>query len=231
MLWYPPILTYHRVHPTLGPDSPTIPPDLFEKQMRILANHWHPIPLAALAVQLEKGVRMDRRAVVVTFDDGTADNFEYAYPLLQRYKIPATIFLIVSNIGKQGSLQSQHILTMAKNGLSFGSHTLHHAYLPAVPENQFEQEISGSKRELERMGVGAELFSYPAGGFTTQAKESVRGAGYRAACTTNRGFQRFPIDRWALRRITMHANTTTRLDMWLRCSGYYGLNRRLRHPA
>ncbi len=231
MLWYPPILTYHRVHPTLGPDSPTIPPDLFEKQMGILADRWHPISLVDLAAQLEQGSRIDRRTVVITFDDGTADNFEYAYPILQQYKIPATIFLIVSNIGKPGSLQLQHILTMAQNGIRFGSHTLDHAYLPAVPEGRFGEEIAGSKRELERMGVGAELFSYPAGGFTTQVKELVRRAGYRAACTTNRGFQRFPIDRWALRRISMRANTATPFGMWLRCSGYYGLNRRLRRPA
>ncbi len=230
-LWYPPILAYHRVHPTLGFDSPTIPPEIFEKQMAILAKRWKPMTLLDLVRRLEKNRPLDRREVAVTFDDGTEDNFTCAYPILARYKIPATIFIITDNIGRAGSLGEGQIRQMTKDGIVFGSHAAHHAYLPKLPMDRVRTELTESRKKLQEMGLAADLFSYPAGGFSREIAQAVREAGYRAACTTNRGFRHFPIDRWALRRITMHANVAHPLGIWLRCCGYYGLNRRLRFPS
>ncbi len=230
-LWYPPILVYHRVHPDGATDTPTIPPEIFEKQMAILATQWKPIPLLDLVIRLEEGQPFDPREVAVTFDDGTEDNFTQAYPILKQHRVPATIFVITENIGQPGFLNKNQIAEMADRGITFGSHTLHHAHLPKLPMDRVRQELTESRTKLQGMGLAADFFSYPAGGFSSDIALAVQEAGYRAACTTNRGLQRFPVDRWALRRITMHANATTPFGMWLRCSGYYGLNRRLRSPS
>ena len=231
MLWYPPILVYHRVRPTPGSDSPTIHPEIFDKQMTILKNHWRPIPLMELIRRLEKDQLLDHRAVVVTFDDGTEDNFTHAFPILARHHIPATIFMVVDNIDKPGNLTLSQMQERAKGGISFGSHTLHHAYLPSLYLDRVRTELVESKRKLEAYGFQADTISYPAGGFSEMILQEVQKTGYVGACTTNRGFRRFPVDRWALRRIAMHANSATAFDVWLRCCGYYGLNRRLRHPG
>ena len=229
--WYPPILAYHRIAPQEASDTPTLSPSIFEKQMMILAHRWKPVSLDFIVERFDQKRPFDRRAVAVTFDDGTVDNFTCAFPILLKYKIQATIFMITDNIGKSGFLTADQIREMIQAGIHFGSHTQHHTYLPSVPLDRVRQELEGSKNSLEKLGASVTTMSYPAGGFSEQIVRLVQESNYRAACTTNRGFVRRPIDRWALRRITMHAKGTTSLGMFIRCSGYYGLNRRLRSPA
>ena len=229
--WYPPVLAYHRVHPQPGVDTPTLSPEIFERHMSLLAKRWQPIPLGHLVAELEKGKTPSRRGVAVTFDDGTEDTFTHAFPVLVTYRIPATVFLIVSNIGRPGSLTLDQIRQMKEAGISFGSHTLSHAYLPSLSPPTVRDELVVSRQRLTALGLSGESVSYPGGGFTPKVVQHVQEAGYRFACTTNRGLRRLPVDRWAIRRITMHGNATSSLGMWIRCSGYYGINRRVRNPS
>ncbi|MCM8811769.1 MAG: polysaccharide deacetylase family protein [Candidatus Omnitrophica bacterium] len=229
--WYPPILAYHRVDPSAGGDTPTVSPSVFEKQMSIISRYWNPISLEEWVHNRQKGLPFQKGRVAVTFDDGSGDLYLYAYPVLRKHKIPATVFLIVSNIGKPGWLQPDQIRQMAAGGISFGSHTIHHAYLPSLPREKIREELSGSKKELESMGIQARFLSYPGGGFNPEIQCMAAGAGYEAACTTNRGLRRQPVDLWAIRRIAIHENSRTPFDFWIRCRGYYGLNRRLRSPS
>ena len=229
--WYPPILVYHRVHPDLRSDTPSLSPETFEQQMGLLAQRWKPISLSDLVQALEGKAPLPHRAVVITFDDGTEDNFTYAFPILSRYRIPATLFMIAGNLGRAGFLNIEQALKIQREGISFGSHTLNHDYLPSLPIEQARRSLLESKRILQEAGLSVEFLSYPAGGFTQLILEAVTQAGYRAACTTNRGLRRFPVNRWALRRITMHSTATSALELWVRCSGYYGFNRRLRPPS
>ncbi|MBI3615205.1 MAG: polysaccharide deacetylase family protein [Candidatus Omnitrophica bacterium] len=229
--WYPPILAYHRIHPQAGSDTPTLSPKIFDQQMRILSKRWKPISLPEMVSCLEGNRTLPYRAVAVTFDDGTDDNFTYAFPILAEHRIPATVFMIAGNLNRPGSLGAEQILKMRRAGIDFGSHTSHHAYLPSLPITQVREELAGSKESLERMGLSVDLLSYPAGGFSPEIVRAAKAAGYRAACTTNRGIRRFPVDRWTLRRITMHAKFTSPFGIWVRCCGYYGLNRRLRAPS
>lgn len=229
-LWYPPILVYHGVHPEHRSDTPSLLPQEFDRQMALIDERWRPIGFSQWIARWEKGL-LPRRSLVVTFDDGTEDTFTQAFPILARYRIPATVFLIAGHIDKPGSLSSEQIRTMAREGISFGSHTVHHAYLPSLPPAQIHEELAESKRRIEGLGLPVEFLSYPAGGFTPAIAKVAQEAGYRAACTTNRGFQRQPVDRWALRRISMHPSASSAFGIQLRCSGYYGLNRRLRPPA
>ena len=229
--WYPPILGYHRVHPQPASDTPTLSPKVFDQQMKILATRWNPISLQELVSNLEKKRGLPSRAVVVTFDDGTEDNFTYAFPILLQYHIPATVFMISGNVGKPGSLSAEQILKMRRVGIHFGSHTVHHAYLPSLSIEQARQELSDSKEALQKLGLSVDFLSYPAGGFTSEIIQAVQETGYRGACTTNRGIRRFPPNPWALRRISMHGNAASSFEIWIRCCGYYGLNRRLRSPS
>ena len=227
---YPPVLAYHRVHPETTRKTPTVSPSAFEKQMEILARRWDPVPLSAVFESLA-GKPLPRRAVAVTFDDGTDDNFTYAFPALARCRIPATVFLIAGQIGRPGFLSEEQIRQMAGARISFGSHGLDHEYLPSLAKPDLERTLSDSKRIIESLGVPAEFVSYPGGGFNAEVIEAARRAGYAGGCTTNRGFRRFPPDRWALRRITLHDNAASPAGIWLRCCGLYGINRSLRAPA
>jgi peptidoglycan/xylan/chitin deacetylase (PgdA/CDA1 family) len=93
------ILLYHRVHPRPGPFMlDAVTPDRFESQMRHLARSWRVLPLAELIARSREGA-VPARAIAVTFDDGYADNFEHAYPILRRHRIPATVFLVTGCVG------------------------------------------------------------------------------------------------------------------------------------
>ena len=75
-----------------------VPVEVFEKQMRYLAKNHNIVSLEELARALNDGGRIPPNAVVVTFDDGYEDNYVYAYPILHKYNIPATIFVIAGYV-------------------------------------------------------------------------------------------------------------------------------------
>ncbi len=87
------ILLYHRV--TEVPSDPwalSVTPDHFAGHLEILREYTRPISLQQLSQGLREGNLPDC-SVVVTFDDGYADNLLNAKPLLERYDVPATVFL------------------------------------------------------------------------------------------------------------------------------------------
>jgi peptidoglycan/xylan/chitin deacetylase (PgdA/CDA1 family) len=87
---------------SLDPQLLCVTPDHFEEHLKHLRHHYHPISLQDLKQRLDAG-RTLRRTVVITFDDGYADNFHTAYPLLKRYEAPATIFIASGYVGlRQG---------------------------------------------------------------------------------------------------------------------------------
>jgi peptidoglycan/xylan/chitin deacetylase (PgdA/CDA1 family) len=93
------ILLYHRIA-DVRPDpwSLCVTPRHFAEQLETLRQYGRPMQLRQLAQALADG-NLPRRAVVVTFDDGYADNLYHAKPMLERYAIPATVFLITGHLG------------------------------------------------------------------------------------------------------------------------------------
>jgi peptidoglycan/xylan/chitin deacetylase (PgdA/CDA1 family) len=93
------ILLYHRVVniPT-DPHLLCVTPDNFSQQMEVLRKAWNPISLGELSKGL-RDQRIPRRSVLVTFDDGYADNLHNAKPILERYEIPAVVFVIGGWVG------------------------------------------------------------------------------------------------------------------------------------
>jgi peptidoglycan/xylan/chitin deacetylase (PgdA/CDA1 family) len=79
----------------------SVTPEHFAEQLEALRQHAAPLRLQQLSLALAKG-NLPGRSVVVTFDDGYADNLHNAKPLLQRYEVPATIFLPSGFIGSDG---------------------------------------------------------------------------------------------------------------------------------
>ena len=92
------VLIYHRVTP-LEPDpfSMAMLPEQFDEQLRVIRSGYQPLTLAELAAALRRR-RVPRRGVVVTFDDGYADNLDVASPLLAAHGIPATIFVATAYV-------------------------------------------------------------------------------------------------------------------------------------
>jgi peptidoglycan/xylan/chitin deacetylase (PgdA/CDA1 family) len=94
------ILAYHRVMPTDALESYPFDQELisatpgqFDSQMRYLREYLRPVALNDIIAHVEQGTPLPPDSVAVTFDDGFADTYRYAFPVLQRYRIPATVFV------------------------------------------------------------------------------------------------------------------------------------------
>src|SRR5262245_3169820 len=93
------ILMYHRVGEVcVVPWGVTVSPGHFAEHLDVLHQHGQPLPLAQVVAALQNR-RLPRKTLVVTFDDGYADNLYNARPLLERYDVPATVFLTTGYIG------------------------------------------------------------------------------------------------------------------------------------
>jgi peptidoglycan/xylan/chitin deacetylase (PgdA/CDA1 family) len=93
------IVAYHRIaEPTLDPQLLCVSPQHFAEHLEIMTRAYAPLSLRALGQRVEEG-RVPSRALVVTFDDGYADNLSHATPLLERYGVPATVFVVSGAVG------------------------------------------------------------------------------------------------------------------------------------
>lgn len=92
---------YHRV--TELPNDPfllSVAPRHFAEHLEVIRKHTTPIRLEQLIEALQAG-RVPNRAIVLTFDDGYADNLYHAKPFLEHYEIPATVFVTAGQVGSQ----------------------------------------------------------------------------------------------------------------------------------
>jgi peptidoglycan/xylan/chitin deacetylase (PgdA/CDA1 family) len=75
----------------------------FERHMKTIAQKFHPVTVEEIAQFAQGGRKLPAKAVAVTFDDGFADNYEVALPVLSKYGIPASFYIMVESV-EQGTL-------------------------------------------------------------------------------------------------------------------------------
>jgi len=227
-----PIMMYHSVNYEKNHEVNTIHPVNFAHHMEFLTrNHYNIIGLDELVEAIDHNKPLARKSVVITFDDGYRDNYTYAFKILKQYGFPATIFVVIDEIGKEGYLTWKQIREMKKNGITIGSHTRTHAYLPDISKEDQVEQIEGSKRILEkRLGRRVNFFAYPAGGFSEQIKGMVRESGYRAACTTNRGYSRLNKDLYELKRFRFGDEDNLDMILFVKLSGFYSTFKQSKAP-
>jgi glycosyltransferase involved in cell wall biosynthesis/peptidoglycan/xylan/chitin deacetylase (PgdA/CDA1 family) len=92
------VLMYHRIRPPAGPpvcDPATISaaPADFEWQLRWVSKHYRAVSMEEVLYAVRERRPLPRRAIVLTFDDGCRDFAEFAWPILRRHRMPATLFV------------------------------------------------------------------------------------------------------------------------------------------
>lgn len=204
----PPVLMYHSVCPSNGPDPHRVrvAPDRLEKHLRLLRR------LGLRGVSLAELLAAERRGassglVGLTFDDGYADFVEHALPVLARHGATATLYVVAGLLGGQNAwddgprldlLDADGVRSVTAAGHEVGSHTLTHADLRGADPVSLAREVGESRRVLEDV-LQAEVpgFCYPWGRFDAAAADAVRSAGYDHACVTG---DYLPGDRFTLPR-------------------------------
>lgn len=124
------ILMYHSVAPdalTAFIDPPNrVAPPLFERQMAFLHQHRRVVSLSALLAQLESGQSPAAGTVCITFDDGYRDVLTTAAPILERYGLPATMFVLTGYIDRAENMWADALHRM------FEQRTAGTLHLPAI---------------------------------------------------------------------------------------------------
>ena len=222
-----PIITYHSIG--YQNDALSVTPENLDRQLAYLKNnHYNVISLDALVEGIKNNKKFEK-TVVITFDDGRKDNYQYAYPVLKKYHFSVTIFLAANLINNKADfLTWDEVRTMMKDNISFEAHTKNHVHLDFVKsDEELWDEIAGAKKMIEdNINVPIYYFSYPYGAFNDKVQSFMKKAGFKAACTTNVGPGRFNKDLYALKRIRIKNDSS--FTFWAKLSGYYNLFRRPR---
>ena len=93
------ILTYHRFGELR--DGVKTSARAFARQLDYLASHYRVVPLSYLAELMKRGRELPPRVAALTIDDGYLDAYEIAFPVLRRYGVPATIFLVTAFVDRK----------------------------------------------------------------------------------------------------------------------------------
>jgi peptidoglycan/xylan/chitin deacetylase (PgdA/CDA1 family) len=106
------ILYYHRVNDENDPFFPAISTSLFEAEVRFVSEHYRVVSLAELLNVLEG--TSNEPVLAITFDDGYQDNYHNAFPILQRYGLPASIFLTTESMDTREPLWFERLAHCVK---------------------------------------------------------------------------------------------------------------------
>jgi len=215
--WHVPILMYHHISTQLGatPDAASriVSPTLFRAQMDALRTAgWRTVTAAALAADMAIGIHPPPRTFVVTIDDGHADGFTNAYPILQADGFVATYYVITGHVGHPTALTASEIDTLSAAGMEIGDHTVNHAALALVPADRAYQEIAGAAGWIRgQLGEAPTTLAYPYGNEDAAVAALVKAAGFAMALTTHEGCVESTADRFLVPRLRVGPWTTPEL--------------------
>jgi peptidoglycan/xylan/chitin deacetylase (PgdA/CDA1 family) len=153
--------------------------------------------------------------VVLTFDDGYADQVRNAAPVLRRYRWPAELDLVSSALYRgdhppAASLTREMVQGLLDAGWGLESHSVSHLDLTHVWGAKLRRELVDSRARLEELfGVRVDFFCYPGGIYDRRVKLAVRRAGYLAA-TGTRYAAATPRELFSLARIYAYRGESLR---------------------
>jgi len=208
-------LLYHRVDDAIA-DPIAVGRQAFAAQMQWLhAEGYHALTIAAAAAIAQGVQTAPPRAVLITFDDGYADNVTQALPILAQHGLCATLFVISAYIGQRNRwnpkacydawhLDWAGLHAWCAAGGDIGGHSHTHHCMTRLAADELSAAVRVNKTLLEE-GLGRELlgFSYPYGVYNAAVQAAVQ-ACYALAFTDNAGVWAPTADRYAINRISVH---------------------------
>lgn len=107
----------------------------------------------------------DKKTVIMSFDDGYVDNYTEMFPIIKKYNVKVTVFMIAAYIGSEGYLTSAMIKEMSDSGLvSFQSHTMDHPSLTSLTADSMRYQFRKSNEIIESLtGREVKAICYPTG--------------------------------------------------------------------
>ncbi|HAC45821.1 MAG TPA: hypothetical protein DCF65_07095 [Chloroflexi bacterium] len=203
-----PILTYHYIR--VNPDrydrmgfALSVTPSDFAAQMDWLAqNGYHTITTEDLYTYLNGYAGLPSKPVILTFDDGYADFYTTALPILRSHDFVAVSYVVTGFVGLPGYMTSAQIREADRSGMEIGSHTVNHPNLANMSAAAVWSQLTQSKLFLELvLGHPVLSFCYPSGKYTSAVAAAVAAAGFHDATTTRYGYSYTLANRYVWSRL------------------------------
>ena len=239
-----PILMYHSLveHPSeRGGHGNWTTVDMFERHLRLIQR----MGFETLTFKdfHDKGFMHrftpGRRYLMITADDGYQDNLTRMLPLLKKYNMKATVYVVSGETHNRWDvehptnpevsvplLSADEIWALDASGhVEIGGHTLTHAKLDELDSEAQAREIRENKQVLEGiLGHPMLSFAYPFGYLNESAKAQAQRAGYAYAVATDSGPRAMHQDRFQIRRIAVFPRTDV-FGLWRKIRGNYVFRR------
>ena len=192
----------------------------FEKQMHFLKRwNYNVISLTDAIKGLKGEIDLPKHSVVITFDDGYENFYDYAFPILKELNLPSTVYAVAGLVGKpsdwlyEDDIQPAPLMTLdqmlevQKHGVDFGSHAISHPRLSKIDRADMRREVFESKAMLEDMlNRPVEHICYPYGDHDQMVVEASREAGFLSGTTIIKGSAWSEHDALALPRKAISFN-------------------------
>ena len=219
-----PILLYHSIAKDVTSQYSkwAIPPEMFATHMAYLHEcQYTPITVTQFVQALtQQHLLLPNHPIILTFDDGLADFYTGALPVLQGYGFAATLYITTGFVGgtsrwlrhegegRRSMLTWTQIARINASGVECGAHSYSHPQLDILSVAAARDEIVRCKIELEQhLGRPVETFAYPYGYYSLIVRRLVQQAGYTSACAVKHALSGLTDDRFALARIIVARNT------------------------
>ncbi len=217
-----PILMYHSISHSANPKFKqfAVPPAQFAEQMVYLSTHGY-TPLTVTQLVTGAVEHLPEKPVVLTFDDGMADFFTDALPVLTRHNFPATLYITTAFVGgtcdwlrREGEsarrmMTWKEIVLAHMAGIECGAHSHTHLQLDMLSLPQAQHEILTSKHMLEEhLGQNVPSFAYPYGYYTPSLQRVVQAIGFTSACAVKHAMHIADTQPFALPRLMVKPSTS-----------------------
>jgi len=175
------IVLYHHVA-TDTPPSTSISPADFRSHLEFLRdNNYSVVPLQLMIESLQKQQALPDRAIAITFDDGYSSIYSEAFPLLQSFGFPFSVFLSTEpiNNGQRNYMSWDQVREMSEAGVLIGNHMVDHPYMLENQEGDHEQWLASLRTDLllaeetilAETGQSHRYLAYPYGEYNPAIKQ------------------------------------------------------------
>ncbi len=185
-----PVLLYHNFVETVPASDPDNfnyinTPKSFEENIKTLLENGYTIMSMKELADCDSGkAELPSKPIVITFDDGYYSNYEYIYPILKKYNVKVSIFIVTDKIGKEIDgiryLSWEECLEMQNSRLvEIFSHSKKHVFYDKLPVRELRDDVIESYRLIEEHLGEQELkvFAYPYGAYTNETVRTLKNNG------------------------------------------------------
>jgi peptidoglycan/xylan/chitin deacetylase (PgdA/CDA1 family) len=165
-------------------------------------NGYHPITTEDLFAYLNATQGLPSKPVILTFDDGYADFYTTALPILRSHGFVAVSYVVTGFVGWPGYMTTAQIREADRSGMEIGSHTINHPNLASLSAPAVWSQLTQSKLFLEQvLGHPVLSFCYPSGKYTSAVASAVAAAGFHDGTTTGYGYSYTLASRYVWSRL------------------------------